>query len=357
MKPRGYPWPKSQKLYHATIARTPILDDGFKTRSQLSADRHATGGGTDSAISFTTDMRVARAIVLGLRVARLIARGEMQLGEMIIQGAELAPKANAEALREQQLSSPEFVVNIDNGLWPFMWGGGFAERAEPLSRADFDALMATGKAEQIEESRTRPDSDPYRVRGWAPRELLNKDGSYYGHRFHWSYYKALLSQGDMITSELYDPLFFGTNVESLADVDEDDICVLSATVDADWVCASSRDASAMGFEVHSGAAYGWSESCSNYLDMRARGSGHSGFGGYLPTGWDPPDPRDTIAYLGPAMAEIRVYDPSIITDIRDAEGMEESLYLTHREWDDLGKFVEKPIAHPFFKPRTPWLYR
>ena len=61
-------------------------------------------------------------------------------------------------------------------------------------------------------------------------------------RYHWSYYKKLLAWGDMSTNELYDPLFFNTDVDAIGNVEKDDIAILSMRVDADWLCAAPKDA-------------------------------------------------------------------------------------------------------------------
>ena len=59
-----------------------MRDGRFKTRSQLYNQRRqmgaehitsAAGGGTDKAISLTTDARIAEAVCVGLNVFRLIA--------------------------------------------------------------------------------------------------------------------------------------------------------------------------------------------------------------------------------------------------------------------------------------------
>jgi hypothetical protein len=357
-RPRGYEWRKSETLYHATTGARAILDGGFKTRRQLGTDVHATGGGTDSAISLTSDLRVAQAIVLGLRVGRLIGRGEIELGEMIIQGSQIAPKGNALALATDSIKSPEFVQNVDRGLWPFRWGYGYGPRSISINDAQLEALVAAGLAEQMQEKFSSPlATKPMWIDGWAPMEALMEFApNYYPWRFHWEYYKNLLGQGGMATDELYDPLFFSTNVGALGQLNEDDIAVLEMKVDADWLCAAPKDAERMGFEPRLiyGATASWSDSCENHLDMEARGF-TSGFGGSRPREWDAPSASDTIAYLGQAMAEFRVYDPSLIKNIRLRENVDDVLDAARDEWGDRRLTIDEPLAWPYFKPRTRYL--
>ena len=354
-KPRGYEWSKSYKLYHATVGARAIVDEGFKTRRQLGGI-NATGGGTDSAISLTMDLRVAQAIVLGLRVARGIARKEIQLGELIIQGAELAPKANALALKSEQLESPEFVVNIDRGLWPFSSGMGYG-RGIRLKPAQLEEVLASGQAVDIDEVFSSPQATrPMRVDGWAPVELLNRyeDNAYYTWRYPWGYYKSLLGQGDLATEELYDPLFFSTDVDAMARLHDDDIAILELTVDADWLCAKPRDAQDMGYEPATYADAQWAESCEHHLDMVVRYDDRL-YQGSKPRHWDAPDPADTIAYLGSHMAEFRVYNPALIKNVRVYEDLDDVLNGARDAWDSKGKIVDEPFVWPYFKPRTRWV--
>jgi hypothetical protein len=71
-------------LFHATTNVPSILTTGFKTRSQLGGDLSAAlGGGPDDVISFTADIRIARAIVDALRHVVAIARGEMDFQDVL----------------------------------------------------------------------------------------------------------------------------------------------------------------------------------------------------------------------------------------------------------------------------------
>lgn len=370
---RGYPWNKSHVVYHATIGARSILEEGFKTRSQLAGRTNAVGGGTDAAISLTLDIRVARAIVLGLRIARRIARGTQTLGEMVIQASMIAPAANDYALKDEGLLDADAIVLIDKGFAPFVVGMGYDGRARRLSEEQAAQLIASGVALNVQEHRAGAAAKPYRIDGWAPvhalAELTAKNERWervtpLGERlrYHWSYYKKLLAWGDMSTNELYDPLFFNTDVDAIGNVEKDDIAILSMRVDADWLCAAPKDAEDFGYEERPHYAdKAWSEQCAHHMDGMVRHGWQSArVGG--PREWEPPDPRDTVAYLGSHMAEMRVWEPSVLRDVKLVEDLDDVVYTVGRDWEDtkrndfseeFGKVIDAPIAHPYFKPRTP----
>jgi len=97
----GAPWNPQIPLYHATVALGAIRAGGLKTRRELEETRHggvlhATGGGTDRAISFTLDHRVALAIVVGLETFRKLAQVEIGPREFL---ARLEHEIGAEHLQ------------------------------------------------------------------------------------------------------------------------------------------------------------------------------------------------------------------------------------------------------------------
>lgn len=372
---RGYPWNKRHTVYHATIAARSVMDEGFKTRAQLEGRTNAVGGGTDAAISLTLDIRVARAIVLGLRVAQRIARGTQTLGDLVIQASKIAPGANEYALKDEGLLSVDEIVMIDQGYAPFRWGMGYTGRARSVNADQLQMLLSSGAARDVEEHRAGESAKPYAVNGWAPVALLAEVTASNDAwervtplrerlRYHWAYYKKMLAWGDMSTSEVYDPLFFNTDVEAFAKVEDDDIAILAMRVDADWLCAAPKEAEAFGFEDRPFYAdSAWSEQCAHHMDGMVRhGWKAERVGG--PREWEPPDPRDTVAYLGSHMAEMRAWDPTILRDVKLVESLDDVLYDVGRDWDgsrrndgsaEFQGVIDGSIAHPYFRPKTPFV--
>lgn len=357
---RGYAWPKGQRVYHATIGARAILREGFKTRAQLGHDVHAAGGGTDAAISLTLSLDVAEAVVLGLRVGHLLARDQLSLGELVIQASQVAPKAFDAALKGLGWpKDPDFVVRVDEGLWPFATGMGYYGGVH-LDPRKFEQVMASGEAVYVNELFYEGGKKPYAVTGWAPAEMLAEIDGHRGNlasRYHWDFYKAILGQGDLATNELYDPLFFATNLNKLGEVELDDIAVLEMTVDAEWLCASPRDAEAFGYEPIRYADSQWSESCEGHLDSVAR-FGKDQFTGYKPRELEEPHPEDTIAYLGAHMQELRAWDVSMLENVRVARDVDDSLSDASVEWFNRRQLeVEDPYYFPYVRMRTPRIVR
>lgn len=341
---RGPAWDKDRVVYHATIARRAIVESGFKTREQLGGELHATGGGTAHAVSFTLDRRVAQAIVLGLRALRRGARGELGLGDLIIQFRAIAPTSLDAVLAEEQLT-PESVVRYDSGKHPAAWNQWGGER---VSKAQFDELLEQPGVER-----------EFAGLAWVPNELLARtlpDAAYsiLYRTYFYSFFKHVLTYGQF-NKELYDPFFMSTRLDVLADLNEDDIGIVQARVAADWVCIKPDVApSVVGWNeaerLAGSRGYDWSEACERHLDDQARGERRT-FHSYKPVReWEDPDFHDTIAYLSDSMAEIRVWDVGLIRDVRTFEDMDDVLNASRDAWDGKGKIVDEPVAMPHFKP-------
>lgn len=69
-------------LYHATPFVKEIIANGFKLKEEL-GNINVVGGETEGAISFTADIKIAKAIVDCIREAIRIAKGEFTLGQII----------------------------------------------------------------------------------------------------------------------------------------------------------------------------------------------------------------------------------------------------------------------------------
>jgi tRNA nucleotidyltransferase/poly(A) polymerase/peptidoglycan hydrolase-like protein with peptidoglycan-binding domain len=71
-------------LFHVTTAASAVRAGGLKTRYELAQGSGAgLGGGAEDTISFTTDETIARAIALGLREMRMVARGEVSAADLL----------------------------------------------------------------------------------------------------------------------------------------------------------------------------------------------------------------------------------------------------------------------------------
>lgn len=360
--PKGFPWPRKQILYHATVAIDRVRDEGLKPRRALGRDIHATGGGPDESISFTTDERVALAIALGLRVLVRAARGQMQLGQLIIEMERLAPKGVAEQLRSMRLT-PEQVVHVDSGLVPFSAGMGAWRNLVSM-----DAYLDTPKdvLTDVVES-FAGGSRPMSVAGWTTPAVLRdmqerslRPGTsysvttgteWYAANLMFELYKYGLSYAEH-HHELYNPFFIHTRPEVMATIDEGQIGVVEATVDADWICADARDADRLGFDTSRFSRVtlsDWAHGCESRLR-------HGHTVQTKPKDWEQPEAHDTVYYAG-AMAEVRVYDPAMIRGLRLTADIETVLNDTRDAWDRKQMVVDDPVGYPYFKARHSHLAR
>jgi len=356
--PKGLRWPKDTTVYHATGAMPAILDHGFKTRERLGG-KHVTGGGPDNAISFTLNKKTAVSIAIGLRTIRGITRAEIGLGDLIIQAQQVCPQALAATMKKLEVDahvrSPEDVVRIDRGL---EW---FTNRGYGLKDEQTRMVLASGRVEGLVEHGYGA------VEGWAPSEVLaraqperwevhgkfppREEWRY--RRFTYEAYRALLFSGSW-DKEVYDPVFFMTNIAPISKLSDEDIGVVSAKIAADWVCADYREAESLGYEPASmqdprmfpSTMSDWKHGCERTL--RYPPDPGEPYHSTLPRGWDPPTREDTIVFLG-AMAELRVYDLSLIRDVREVENLDDALNLARDAWDRKGKIIDEPYFMPYHR--------
>lgn len=77
--------PMPPTMYHVTTARSKVLAEGLKPRSQVQREGggQGLGGGDDESISTTESLETARAIMGGLRMAHQVVRGKKDLRELI----------------------------------------------------------------------------------------------------------------------------------------------------------------------------------------------------------------------------------------------------------------------------------
>lgn len=367
--PKGFRWPRSRKVYHATIALDAIRSEGLKTRSQLAEQIHATGGGPSESVSFTTDIRVAQAICIGLRTLVRIAKRQMLLGDLIIAADKLSAKATQYKVDDMHLT-PEKVVQIDRGLYPFWTGMGYGH-GTLVNQEKLEAALEAHPERFVDVERDRHEGAKrdYFISGWTTRDVLlqlvksdlDRKHIYpmYAEGLGFEFYKGYLGYGHLSEHAVYDPLFFMTSPEKMKFVDETQIGIISATLDADWVCADARSARDMGYEElvnRFGYDLGdWTHAC----EMQLRFPEHS-WHGRSPrgSGWGEPSASDTLVYLGQAMAEVRVYDPRIVRGVKLVDDVEQIARDAVRGWDRKGVELDDDsgaIAWPYFESHTPWL--
>lgn len=386
-RPRGFPWKKKATVYHATTAMRAILREGFKPRREVGGT-NACGGGTDAAISFTLDERVAVAIALGLRTIRGITRGEIGLGDLIIQAQQVAPHVYPQIRKNLELElhavTPEDVARIDRGL---RWFRSTVLGVSGVEVEQITGLISDGTVEVTYQ-------DKYTVEGWVPAQIyaqlrndhertvherLYPDRPFDGYDLKsWEKsgqyrsgiveaYKTLLHFGGWDGESghaFYNPLFFGTDLAPLSKLDDQDLGVVSARLSADWLCAEPPGAESLGYElppVGTAMLHQWSQGCENELDRGRYGEvrgpkTRSEYHSTLPREWDPPDPSDTIALMS-SMSELRVWDMKLIDRVDEHFSLVDVLNEARDAWDRKGHVVDEPYWMPYHRdvPRFGWI--
>ena len=297
---RGFPWNTSQPLWHGTTALRAILDEGFKTRRQAGG-RHATGGGPDDAVSLTADRRIATAIVVGLDTGRRIALnpdGAYWL-KRLYKGI---PKPKREALWRKATD-----------YWQRSWDG-----------ADLKLLAENHLVERAARSfgaDLPPGATPIRVgsRGnyfsWSRPATAEERAS-----LLWKLYTTILSLNERT---FYNPAFWLTDPAWLASLGPEDLGVLLARSNTPFVCTEPWGAVTLGYmEKPSEYMTAWAQACRWQIsgdfakgrDARIPRSGLLRYGDYT-VDYDSPirrvSPQTSMIAVN-AMAEVRVYDPSMI---------------------------------------------
>ena len=221
----GFAWPQDTTLYHTTIGYRAIQREGFKVRDDLDG-MQATGGGTARAISFAVDPRVCQAILVGLYVLREGARFDMLLADLWQRARSQLPKAAEQAWAsfEAEGWTPETIERCDAG-----WKHG-ARHTFPVRRAELPEGAEPTKSWQsvIEPHRVgatdldaneRARADMF-TEWWEPATPEWRRERFAEH------YKRILSFGEG-ARECYNPVFWGTNMEALAKLDERDLGIFA----------------------------------------------------------------------------------------------------------------------------------
>lgn len=206
-------------VYHATIAGRSIVNNGFKTRDQLSG-RSALGGGISDGISFTTDWNVAKGIFDGFILAWEIANAPNQFEFIRNHFYSLKPDIQKKVLSMlvaiQGGSVDKYFDYFMNGWIP---DGVFSFRNKYSKGMNKDEIHQRG-------FKVIPDESP------------NENGIYYSWLepmddkqkmdFLYSYLKAYHSGGGV-----YDPVFFGSSIKNFQNVDREDIGIITAQIEID----------------------------------------------------------------------------------------------------------------------------
>jgi hypothetical protein len=283
---------------------------------------------------------------------------------LIIQGRDIAPDATDAMIKEKRLT-PEVVERLDNGLYGFSWRrmGWRGEFHVELDNEELEEVLASGKAINVEEKfASSGATKPHVIEGWAPAEMLGKYAKYQEplllHPWFYDAYNHFLAMGEG-DKKVYNPVFFSTSLEAMAAQDVDDIGIIEAEVGADWLCSGYQEAQDLGYDVT--GMYGvdmsdWTHSCESHLRDVVEERGYPWRGRPPRREWEEPLPEDTVVYLASGMAELRVYNPQLVTDVRVAENMDDILFEARDEWNDRGKQVdENALAWPHFRSKTPYV--
>lgn len=206
------------RLFHVTTAKDAVLQEGLKTRSQLSQGLgKGLGGGSSDTVSFTTDIETARGIKAALLEGKSVATKDLSVKDMV-QMAEEGTSAKKPWInhwlsyynrnREQGDPIPEGIENVMNGV-----------------RVDTFVMPRT--QEEVGE-------------GWEPAGEPWPHGKEYGEKY--TKWKRPLTPKELAedTFEVYkswstfrehaggplNPLFFLSDPSSLAEVPDDQIAIL-----------------------------------------------------------------------------------------------------------------------------------
>lgn len=123
----GVAWKPETPVFHATTALQQVLRDGFKTRRALEAEQgvraQAAGGQHDLSVSFTTDGRVAESICVCLEVVGQLSRRSLQLSKLAWLAQQQLPRAYRSLMMAADFASYiEHADEIDRG-WVRRWDG------------------------------------------------------------------------------------------------------------------------------------------------------------------------------------------------------------------------------------------
>lgn len=202
--------------YHATIAGSQIVQQGFKTRDEMSG-RAALGGGVSNALSFTTDWAVAKGVHDGFILAWQIAN---------------APNG-FEFIRNHFYGlAPEYQASVKRMLGAVQGGAVESNLEKFLNGFTIESIFGFGSGlkkplttEQLEsmgyQAIDAPDNNIHY--SWF-RPMTDKERN----DFLYGYLKAFHAGGGV-----YDPVFFGSDISNFRGINKADIGIISAEIEID----------------------------------------------------------------------------------------------------------------------------
>lgn len=204
--------------YHATMSGPQILSDGFKTRQQLN-ERASLGGGSSDSVSFTSDWAVAKGIFDAFIFAHQLAN---------------APDSVQFTSQHFYQSDATLQGKIRN-MFKAIHGGGDGYLNVQMQGMTFDGVFGMGTSGEFKQPLTLQElqnngfqpvdgnagavDDKYYqwLRPMTPKETDN---------FLYDYLKAYYAADNQV----YNPVFFGTNINNFRGIDRNNIGIVSASL-------------------------------------------------------------------------------------------------------------------------------
>ena len=219
--------------YHATMAGSKIMSEGFKT-SKETGERAALGGSDyRGSISFTTDWPVALAIHNGFVLMHQFANSPNSLADakQLISTVDDSVKSCMMKAHGGDEASFEYLLEG----WKAKSGGAFG-------------LMST---DELAEKGFRPHPTSPPIEGtdkhYVWLEPMSQEDIDY---FIYSVIKYYLA----CNPDIYDPLFFGGDITHFRGVDRNDIGIVTAELHIDPEQRRDRGSAEPGFDYLSGMA-------------------------------------------------------------------------------------------------------
>lgn len=220
--------PLPQKLYHVTTSASAIYSEGLRTRHELAMDKGGTGlgGGTDKAISFTTDLITASGIYRAIIEAIRVLNGKITV-EKLIEMAEKGEGAERPWINELiNWGGSHFVSYSEND--PKRWTPGKPYDIHHQTFFEGKKIVQPGLGTADEDM---PNAEPI-GEGW-----MGGDGRRYHTTFKvpmtpeerqdttFDFFKTWLATRENAGGHL-NPLFFSSNITALAATPEDEVAIL-----------------------------------------------------------------------------------------------------------------------------------
>ncbi len=323
----GVEWKKKAPVFHATTALEAVLRDGLKSRAQIREETgreiEAAGGRHDTSISFALDPRVAEAIAYTIWQMGRIARGELSMTEF------------RDRLKREQ---PDLY---DSHKQTHLKTDKIFENAENIDRGWVRHLNMDG-------------------RPWAPGD----EGESAAADYTLDAYKAIAGIGASFRMVHWPMIYAGEHF--LASLRPDDIGVVQATLDLDWVIVERRDMPSTGvvdsFDAARSFADDWYLDTSDRLWDESRGIKAKGQAMEpINTAWRTippgvelvPGVKPSIMSVGEYNAgesEVRVWNRRLVKNLRLYKTVDQIAQSLHWFSD------EPPLFYPAFDTNMKQVY-